>query len=113
MASDTAIGEIKADLAAIRKNWPAGLPARKPLKRWCRNNRPFGGSADLTGSNNTKAADQDIYSAQNPAGHYIHYGCEHGTHHGGRHLPAGGAIPYGGTFLVFTDWPPPVYPPVR
>ena len=60
----------------------------------------IGGSADLTGSNNTRAGGQDIYSRDNPAGSYVHYGVrEHGMAaamngialHGGailwRHLP--------------------------
>ena len=66
----------------------------------------FGGSADLTGSNNTKAGGQQIFSADNPAGTYVHYGVrEHGMAAAMNGVALhGGAIPYGGTFLVFTDY---------
>ena len=65
-----------------------------------------GGSADLTGSNNTKAGGQQIFSADNPAGTYVHYGVrEHGMAAAMNGVALhGGAIPYGGTFLVFTDY---------
>jgi transketolase len=65
-----------------------------------------GGSADLTGSNNTKTAELGILDAENPAGRYIHYGIrEHGmaAMMNGMALH-GGVIPYGGTFLVFADY---------
>jgi transketolase len=69
---------------------------------------PFtlGGSADLTGSNNTKTSDLGILDAENPAGRYIHYGIrEHGMAAimNGMALHTG-VIPYGGTFLVFADY---------
>ena len=66
----------------------------------------FGGSADLTGSNNTKVGAHEIFSADNYAGSYIHYGVrEHGmaAAMNGAALH-GGVIPFGGTFLVFTDY---------
>ncbi|MGC6440745.1 MAG: transketolase [Candidatus Puniceispirillaceae bacterium] len=66
----------------------------------------FGGSADLTGSNNTKVGAHEIFSAENYAGSYIHYGVrEHGmaAAMNGAALH-GGVIPFGGTFLVFTDY---------
>ena len=65
-----------------------------------------GGSADLTGSNNTKTGTLDLMSAGNYGGRYIHYGVrEHamGAVMNGMALH-GGIIPYGGTFLVFTDY---------
>ena len=66
----------------------------------------IGGSADLTGSNNTRAGGQDIYSRDNPGGTYVHYGVrEHGMAAAMNGIALhGGAIPYGGTFLVFTDY---------
>jgi transketolase len=66
----------------------------------------IGGSADLTGSNNTRAGGQDVYSRDNPAGSYVHYGVrEHGMAAAMNGIALhGGAIPYGGTFLVFTDY---------
>ncbi|HCA14946.1 MAG TPA: transketolase, partial [Alphaproteobacteria bacterium] len=66
----------------------------------------FGGSADLTGSNNTRVDGQDIFDHANPGGSYIHYGVrEHGMAAAMNGIALhGGAIPYGGTFLVFTDY---------
>ena len=66
----------------------------------------LGGSADLTGSNNTKGGGQEIFSQDNQAGTYIHYGVrEHGMAAAMNGIALhGGAIPYGGTFLVFTDY---------
>ncbi|MEC8641572.1 MAG: transketolase [Pseudomonadota bacterium] len=66
----------------------------------------IGGSADLTGSNNTRAGGQDIFSRDNPAGTYVHYGVrEHGMAAAMNGIALhGGAIPYGGTFLIFTDY---------
>ena len=65
-----------------------------------------GGSADLTGSNNTKTSQLDDMSADNYGGRYIRYGVrEHGMAAAMNGLALhGGVIPYGGTFLVFTDY---------
>jgi len=66
----------------------------------------IGGSADLTGSNNTKTSHQSPVSSENYKGSYIYYGVrEHamGAVMNGLALH-GGFIPYGGTFLVFTDY---------
>jgi len=66
----------------------------------------FGGSADLTGSNNTRGGGQPVFSKDNQAGTYVHYGVrEHGMAAAMNGIALhGGAIPYGGTFLVFTDY---------
>ena len=66
----------------------------------------FGGSADLTGSNNTRVADHSIFDHTNYGGTYIHYGVrEHGMAAAMNGIALhGGAVPYGGTFLVFTDY---------
>ena len=66
----------------------------------------LGGSADLTGSNNTKTGSHSILNKENPNGNYIHFGVrEHAMAAvmNGMALH-GGIIPYGGTFLVFTDY---------
>ncbi len=66
----------------------------------------IGGSADLTGSNNTKTKNMEIISKKKFSGTYIHYGIrEHGmvSIMNGMALH-GGIKPYGGTFLVFTDY---------
>ena len=73
----------------------------------------LGGSADLTGSNNTRVAAHQIFGQGRPgddngnyAGNYIHYGVrEHGMAAAMNGIALhGGAIPYGGTFMVFTDY---------
>jgi transketolase len=66
----------------------------------------IGGSADLTGSNNTKAKSQKLVKPGEFGGSYIHYGVrEHGMAAAMNGLAAhGGIIPYGGTFLVFADY---------
>ncbi|WP_019221135.1 transketolase [Bartonella senegalensis] len=66
----------------------------------------IGGSADLTGSNNTKSSQMKAISAENFSGRYLHYGIrEHamGAVMNGLAL-YGGFIPYGGTFLCFSDY---------
>ncbi len=66
----------------------------------------IGGSADLTGSNNTKTKNIDVLSAENYAGRYVYYGIrEHGMAAAMNGMALhGGVVPYGGTFLVFTDY---------
>ncbi len=66
----------------------------------------FGGSADLTGSNNTNRKDTRAFTGSDPSGNYLHYGVrEFGMSAvmNGMALH-GGVIPYGGTFLVFSDY---------
>jgi transketolase len=65
----------------------------------------IGGSADLTGSNNTRIKDQPLAGAGSFGGSYIHYGVrEHAMAAVMNGLALHGLIPYGGTFLVFTDY---------
>ena len=66
----------------------------------------IGGSADLTGSNNTKAGPMDPVTPDDFAGRYIYYGVrEHGMAAAMNGIALHkGLIPYGGTFLVFTDY---------
>ncbi len=66
----------------------------------------IGGSADLTGSNNTKTKGLEPLTADNYAGRYIYYGIrEFGMAAAMNGMALhGGVIPYGGTFLVFTDY---------
>jgi transketolase len=66
----------------------------------------MGGSADLTPSNNTTIKGATSYTAVSTEGRYIHFGVrEHamGAMMSGMALH-GGIIPYGGTFLVFSDY---------
>lgn len=66
----------------------------------------IGGSADLTGSNNTRSKGQETYSAENYGGRFVHYGIrEHGMASAMNGMALhGGVIPYSGTFLVFSDY---------
>ena len=66
----------------------------------------LGGSADLTGSNNTKIKGTTAFTNSNSAGRYLHYGVREfgmGAIMNGIALH-GGFIPFGGTFLVFSDY---------
>ena len=66
----------------------------------------IGGSADLTGSNNTKTKDQAPFTRDDYAGRYVYYGIrEFGMAAAMNGMALhGGVIPYGGTFLVFSDY---------
>ncbi|MBU2958513.1 transketolase [Paracoccus sp. 1_MG-2023] len=66
----------------------------------------FGGSADLTGSNNTKTGEMGVFNAEDRMGRYMHYGIrEHGMAAAMNGIWLhGGFRPYGGTFLTFTDY---------
>jgi transketolase len=65
-----------------------------------------GGSADLTGSNGTRVAGMEAIEPGDFSGSYINYGVrEHGMAAAMNGIALhGGLIPYGGTFLVFTDY---------
>ncbi|HEX4267012.1 MAG TPA: transketolase [Steroidobacteraceae bacterium] len=66
----------------------------------------FGGSADLTGSNNTKFKAAREFDPKDASGNYIHYGVrEFGMTAVMNGIALhGGLLPYGGTFLVFSDY---------
>ncbi|MGB1161330.1 MAG: transketolase [Alphaproteobacteria bacterium] len=69
----------------------------------------LGGSADLTGSNNTKTPHHTAISAEDFGANYVNYGVrEHGMAAAMNGMALhGGVIPYAGTFLVFTDYARP------
>jgi transketolase len=66
----------------------------------------IGGSADLTGSNNTKTKAQKPLTKEDYSGRYIYYGIrEFGMSAAMNGMALhGGVVPYGGTFLVFSDY---------
>ena len=66
----------------------------------------FGGSADLTPSNNTELKGYSDFSTKTPDGRYVRYGVREHAMAGIMNGIAvyGGLIPYGGTFLVFADY---------
>lgn len=68
-----------------------------------------GGSADLTGSNNTKTDDLGMFETNNRGGRYIYWGIrEHGMASAMNGIALhGGLRPYGGTFMAFTDYARP------
>jgi transketolase len=69
----------------------------------------LGGSADLTGSNGTKTSSYQAVTPDDYSGTYLHYGVrEHGMAAAMNGIALhGGFIPYGGTFLVFSDYSRP------
>ncbi len=66
----------------------------------------IGGSADLSGSNNTKTENSKVITSKNFSGNYIHYGVREHAMGGAMNGMAlyGGLIPFGGTFLIFSDY---------
>ncbi|MEE9453970.1 MAG: transketolase [Paracoccaceae bacterium] len=95
--------QITADLpkVATRKSSEMALEVINPVME-----ETIGGSADLTGSNNTLTTDLGTFGADNRKGRYVYYGIrEHGMAAAMNGLALhGGCAPYGGTFLVFTDY---------
>ena len=89
---------------ATRKSSENALEAINAAIPWT-----VGGSADLTGSNNTKTKNIDPLTADNYGGRYVYYGIrEFGMAAAMNGMALhGGVIPYGGTFLVFTDYARP------
>ena len=91
----------KAESMATRKASEIALGAINPVMP-----ETIGGSADLTGSNNTLTPGLGIFGRDNPKGRYVHYGVrEHGMAAIMNGMAVhGGVAPYGGTFLVFSDY---------
>src|SRR5690348_6466422 len=89
---------------ATRKASEMALEAINAAVPWT-----IGGSADLTGSNNTKTKALQPLTPENYGGRYIYYGIrEFGMAAAMNGMALhGGVIPYGGTFLVFTDYARP------
>ena len=98
--------QVAADApkVATRKSSEMVLNVVNPLMA-----ETVGGSADLTGSNNTKTGDLGVFDTDNRGGRYVYWGIrEHGMAAAmngmGLH---GGVRPYGGTFMCFTDYARP------
>jgi transketolase len=102
-----AIVELKARLAEERPSWATRRSSEEALKVLTRAIPELvGGSADLTGSNNTKTPSTPPVSRADASGRYVHYGVRE---HGMAAIMNGmalhkGLIPYGGTFLIFSDY---------
>ena len=102
-----AVTAYKAELCAAKPNIATRVASQNALEVLTKSiPELLGGSADLTGSNNTKTKAQGVVSREKPAGHYIHYGVrEHAMAAAMNGIALHrGYIPYGGTFLVFTDY---------
>jgi transketolase len=104
---EAAVHKLKEELAAAPKTIATRIASELALNALLPAiPEMVGGSADLTGSNNTKTKGMTAFSPAQPAGRFIHYGIrEHAMaaamngmalHHG--------IIPYSGTFLVFSDY---------
>ena len=89
---------------ATRKSSQMALDVINPIMT-----ETVGGSADLTGSNNTLAGDMGVFDTDNRKGRYVYYGIrEHGMAAAMNGMALHGGIrPYGGTFFVFTDYARP------
>jgi transketolase len=103
----SSVAEIKAEFAAAPPKIATRVASQKVLERLvpalpCL----IGGSADLTGSNGTRTKQHVAVAPSDYRGNYIHYGVrEHAMAAAMNGLALhGGIIPYGGTFLVFTDY---------
>ncbi|MDG7057306.1 MAG: transketolase [Wolbachia endosymbiont of Penenirmus auritus] len=105
---------IESDLANLKKQIHEAIPNEATRSSFGRvmelltESMPelIGGSADLTGSNCTKYKHMEVINSNGYSGSYIHYGvrehamaaCMNGM------ALHGGILPYGGTFLVFSDY---------
>ena len=101
-----AIDAFKAKVAADKPSWATRKSSQEVLEVV----NPVlpdtvGGSADLTGSNNTRSATLKPVTRGEPGGRYVFYGIrEHAMAAAMNGMALhGGIIPYGGTFMVFTD----------
>jgi transketolase len=110
---ERAAAALKAHAAAMAETKPAmatrassGAALAAIFNQW---ESLLGGSADLTGSNNTLVKGTAVLSAENRAGRYVHYGVrEHAMAAAMNGMALhGGIVPYGGTFLAFSDYSRP------
>ncbi|MBT5519029.1 MAG: transketolase, partial [Rhodobiaceae bacterium] len=107
---DEAVDAYKKHLADEKPGWATRKSSEEVLKAIVPHvPEMIGGSADLTGSNNTRTPEQAAVSADNYGGQFIHWGIrEHGMAAAMNGMTLhGGFIPYSGTFLVFSDYSRP------
>jgi transketolase len=108
--ADLAAPALEAHIAALAKDPPkvasrkASEMALEPLTATIP--QLLGGSADLTGSNNTKTSSTKPFTRNDYSGRYIYYGIrEFGMAAAMNGMALhGGVAPYGGTFLIFSDY---------
>jgi transketolase len=102
-----AVAKMKASLAEAPKDIATRTASERALEVLIPAvPEMVGGSADLTGSNNTRAKGMAAFSANNYGARYVNYGIrEHGMAAAMNGMALhGGIIPYSGTFLVFSDY---------
>jgi transketolase len=106
-ALKTAIAEIKGEFSTTSPKIATRVASQKVLEKLV----PalpalIGGSADLTTSNGTRTKHHKPVTPQDFSGNYLHYGVrEHAMAAAMNGMALhGGILPYGGTFLVFTDY---------
>jgi len=111
IAGDLPEGDALQDYIASLIAEPKNVASRKASEMALAQINPrlpetIGGSADLTGSNNTKTGDIGPFTADDYSGRYVYYGIrEFGMAAAMNGMALhGGVIPYGGTFMVFTDY---------
>jgi transketolase len=112
--SKETLGAVSAAISALKTEWganPPKLASRQSSQKVLEAIVPvapalIGGSADLTGSNGTRTKHHTSVTPGSFAGNYIHYGVrEHGMAAAMNGMALhGGIVPYGATFLVFTDY---------
>ena len=117
MFAGAAPRQLKSVIAAVKKQAAADAPklaTRSASEKVLTAINPImpetlGGSADLTGSNNTKTPDMGTFAPDNRSGRYIYFGIrEHGMAAAMNGMALhGGVRPYGGTFMCFTDYARP------
>jgi len=114
-------GDLPVDLDAAIADYKKKLAADKPKVATRKSSEmalevinaavpeTIGGSADLTGSNNTKTSQTGPIKPGEYSGRYVYYGIrEHGMAAAMNGMTLhGGVIPYGGTFLTFSDYARP------
>ncbi len=106
-ALDDAVKSVKQSLAAAPKDIATRSSSEFALEALVSAvPEMVGGSADLTGSNNTRTKSMKAITASDFSGRFIHYGVrEHGMAAAMNGIALhGGVIPYSGTFLVFSDY---------
>ncbi len=104
---ESAIQEIKAEFVAEAPGQATRVSSGAVLEKLISAvPELMGGSADLTGSVNTRTSNMSSISREDFSGRYIHYGIrEHGMAAAMNGMAQhGGVIPYAGTFLVFADY---------
>ena len=104
---DDEINKIKKEFSEKKPNWATRKSSQEVLETVNKVlPNTIGGSADLTGSNNTKTNNIEVISPDDFSGRFIHYGIrEHGMAAAMNGIALHrGLIPYSGTFLVFSDY---------